>query len=76
MSPLVVSEFRPPSFTQRVDIFGARVVQHFFRPVSLFAVVCISDRDGITTTQCVFVEINIFVRNAFAKLFFSRVTNC
>src|ERR1051326_3803393 len=76
MRTLALTQLLPPVLTQYVQIFRARRAHYFFHSVSLIAFVGISDEHGMSMPQRVFVEINIFVRNAFAEFFFNCIADC
>src|SRR6185369_15393927 len=69
------AQLAPPVFTQRVEIFGAGVIHYFRRSIGLVALVSVSDDYRMPMPERIFVQVNIFVRYAFAQSFLDCISD-
>src|SRR5688572_28134893 len=72
---LVVSPLVPPSLTKLRDIHRAILRQYLFCFVLIIIVVSVNNKHRTSVTQSIFVNKNVFVRDAFTQLFFKLVTH-
>src|ERR1051325_7329110 len=72
---LPFTQFVPPVFAQHVEIFSSRPAHHVCRIGRLSTFIRVSDQHRMPVAQSVFVEIHVFVRNAFAQFFFNLIAD-